>query len=160
MTILRRCMELLDGNGVHYSHTRHANAYRARDVAFAEHLPPHRLAKTVIFCADKSYGIALLPADRIVDLEELAEHLGASRIRLATVSEVVKLIPDSEAGAMPPFGVLFDLPVYMDQRLAEEKYIVFSAGTHRDAIHMRLTDYLRLAKPLILRFSHREAKVA
>lgn len=155
-------MEFLDGNDVHYVHTRHTNGYRAREVALAllEHVPPYRQAKTVIVCADMSYGIALLPADCTLDPQELAEHLGVSRVRLATESEAEMLVPDAEFGAMPPFGSLFDLPVYMDQRLAPEKYIVFSAGTHGDALHMRLTHYLRLANPLILRFSHREARVA
>jgi len=114
----------------------------------------------VVFCADKSYAIALMPADRELDLEELADHLGVSKIRLATESEVAKLAPDSEVGAMPPFGTLFNMPVYIDQRLGGEKFIVFSAGTHRDAIHMRLGDYLRLADPLILRCSRRHANAA
>ena len=104
MTTLRRCIEFLDRNAVHYVHTRHANAYRARELARAEHVPPSAVAKSVVFCADKSYGIALMPADRALDLEELAEHLGVSKIRLATESEVVKLAPDSEVGAIPPFG--------------------------------------------------------
>ena len=95
--------------------TRHANAYRARELAVAEHVPPSTAAKSVVFCADKSYGIALMPADRELDLEELADHLGVSKIRLATESEVAKLGADSEVGAMPPFGALFNLPVYMDQ---------------------------------------------
>ena len=160
MTTLRRCIDFLNRNTVQYVHTRHANAYRARELAAAEHVPPSTVAKSVVFCADKLYAIALMPADRTLDLEELAEHLGVSKIRLATESEVVNVAPDSEVGAMPPLGTLFDMPVYMDQRLASEKYIVFSAGTHRDAIHMRLRDYLRVADPLILRFSRREAAAA
>jgi Ala-tRNA(Pro) deacylase len=61
---------------------------------------------------------------------------------------------------MPPFGVLFDLPVYMDRRLTRDTSIVFSAGTHRDAIHMTLGDYRRLVNPLILGFSRREVRAA
>jgi Ala-tRNA(Pro) deacylase len=160
MTTLRRSLDLLDRSEVSYIHTRHPNAYRARDLATAEHLPASRVAKAVVFCADKVYGIALIPADRVVDLEELAWHLGVSRIRLASESEVVRLAPESEVGAMPPFGALSDLPVYMDQRLLRDNFIVFSAGTHRDAIHMQLSDYVRLANPLILRFTNREGRAA
>ena len=160
MTMLRRCIDLLDRNKVSYVHTRHTNAFRARELAIAEHLPPSRVAKTVIFCADQVYGIALLPADRAVDLDELAWQLGVSQIRLASESEIAKLAPESEVGAMPPFGMLFDLPVYMDRRLTRDTFIVFSAGTHRDAIHMKLGDYRRLVNPLILGFSRREARAA
>ncbi len=159
MTTLRRCIELLDRKLIPYTHTHHANAYRARDVAAAEHLPPDKLAKTVIFCGDDFYAIAVLPADCMVDLDELARNLGLDRIRLATETEVDRLFPDSEIGAMPPLGNLFNLPVYVDERLAEEQDIIFNAGTHRDAIQMSFADYLHLTKPLITRFAHAAAGV-
>lgn len=160
MTTLQRCIEFLDRNWVRYVHTTHANAYRARDVAIAEHVPTNELAKTVIFCGDGFYAMAVLPADCMLDLEELATRFGLQRLRLATEAEIGKLFPDSEVGAMPPLGKLFNLPVYMDERWAREKYIVFNAGTHRDAIHMRLADYLRLAKPLMTRFARPEFGVS
>jgi Ala-tRNA(Pro) deacylase len=150
MTSLQRCIELLDSDRIHYTHTRHANAYRAREVAAAEHVPPYRLAKTVIFCVDRVYGMAVLPADCKLDLDELTANLGLGRVRLATEAEIAGLFPSSEVGAMPPFGELFNLPVYLDERLAAEDHIVFAAGTHRDAIHMKTADYLRVVRPLVI----------
>jgi Ala-tRNA(Pro) deacylase len=157
MTTLRRCLDLLDRNRVAYAHTTHANAYRAREVASAEHMLPYKVAKTVIFCGDGCYGMAVLPADCRVDLGEMAMSLGLARVRLASEAEVARLFPDCEVGAMPPLGTLFNLPVYVDERLAYEKFIVFNAGTHRDAIHMSFADYLRLTDPLVRRFAHPEA---
>jgi Ala-tRNA(Pro) deacylase len=156
MTSLRRCIELIDSQRVRYTHTRHANAYRAREVAAAEHVPPSRLAKTVVFCGDSFYAMAVLPADCMLDLDELAAKLGLQRLRLATEEEIVRLFPDSEVGAMPPFGRLFNLPVYLDEHLAGETHIVFNAGTHRDAIHMKMADYVRVARPLVTRLAYRE----
>ena len=78
MTTLKRCIEFLDNNDIPYAHTRHANAYRARDVAAAEHLPPCRLAKTVIFSSDAGYGMAVLPADC---------HSGSGRSRTTPETE-------------------------------------------------------------------------
>ena len=153
MTSLQRCTELLDSHRFHYTHTRHANAYRAREVAAAEYLRPCAFAKTVVFCGDSFYAMAVLPADRMLDLDELAANLGLRHARLATEAEMARLFPDSEVGAMPPFGRLFNLPVYLDERLAKEKYIAFSAGTHRDAIHMKTADYVAAAKPLVTRFA-------
>jgi Ala-tRNA(Pro) deacylase len=159
MATLQRCTELLDRSRVKYTHTRHANAYRAREVAEAEHVPPYKLAKTIIFCGDDFYAMAVLRADCLLDLDELESNLGLARLRLATESEIVNLFPGCEVGAMPPIGQLFDLPVYLDERLAQEKHIVFSAGTHRDAIHMRMEDYLLLAEPLITRFAYLESGI-
>jgi len=160
MTSLRRCIDLLDRHQVHYTHTHHANAYRAREVAAAEHVPAHRLAKTVVFCGDKFYGMAVLPADSMLDLDELTANLGLGRVRLATEGEIVKLFPDSEVGAMPPFGELFNVPVYLDEKLAREEHIVFAAGTHRDAVHMRMDDYLGIAEPMITRLACPEVMVS
>jgi Ala-tRNA(Pro) deacylase len=63
------------------------------------------------------------------------------------------LFPESELGAMPPFGNLFGLTVYLDASLVDEKFIGFNGGTHRDLIHMRVGDYLRLVQPLIGEFA-------
>jgi Ala-tRNA(Pro) deacylase len=157
MTTLRDCIEYLDERGVPYTHTFHATAYRAREVASAEHVPPGMIAKTVLFCGDDFYGLAVLPADCLLDLDRLAPATASDHLRLATEQEVALLFPGCEVGAMPPLGDLFDLPVYLDERLAREKHIVFNAGTHRDAIHMKTADYLRVASPVILRMAHLEA---
>jgi len=157
MATLERCTGLLDRRHIDYTHTHHANAYTAREVAAAEHVSPHKFAKSVIFFADGFYGMAVLGADCMLDLDELGVRLGLRRIRLASEGEIIRLFPGTEVGAMPPLGELFALPVYLDERLAKQKNIVFAAGTHRDAIHMRLEDYVRLAQPVIMRFGYPKA---
>jgi Ala-tRNA(Pro) deacylase len=156
MTTLQRCIDFLDRNRVPYTHSTHANAYRALEVAYAEHLPPFNFAKTVIFCGDDCYAMAVLPADCTVDLKELATNLGLAHIRLATEVELTRLFPECEVGAMPPLGTLFNLPAYLDERLADERFIAFNAGTHRDTIHMSFADYLCLAEAQVTRFAHPE----
>jgi Ala-tRNA(Pro) deacylase len=154
MDTLRRCLDMLERYQIPYVHTSHANAYRAREVAAAEHLPPYMLAKAVLICGPNGYAMAVLPADCKVDLGELAAALQLEHLRLATEEEVRDRFPTSEVGAMPPLGGLFGLPVFMDARLTEKEYVFFNAGTHRDAIHMKLADYLRVADPVIFRFAH------
>ena len=155
MTTLHRCLEFLDARHIPYTRSVHGQAYRAREVAVAEHVPAEQLAKTVVFCGDDCYAMAVLPADRKIGVAELASSLGLRNVRLATELELAKLFPEAEVGAMPPLGNLFNLPVYVDERLANEKYIVFNAGTHRDAIHMRFTDFSRITNPVITHFAYR-----
>jgi Ala-tRNA(Pro) deacylase len=145
---------MLERYQVPHQHTRHANAYTAREAAAAEQLPPHLFAKTVIFRGCLGYAMAVLPADCIVHLDELAKAMGVPFVRLATEEEVRQRFPDSEVGAVPPFGPLFKLPVYMDMKLADKEYICFNAGTHRDALYMKVADYIRVANPVIVRFAH------
>jgi Ala-tRNA(Pro) deacylase len=148
MTTLQKTLEHLDRARIPYEHTTHAVAYTARDVAAAEHVSPHSLAKVVVYFGDAGYGMAVVPADCVVDLEELRKALNLKTVRLATEAEIGALFPDSELGAMPPFGTLFDLPVIMDEGLRKEPRIAFNAGTHRDVIHMNLADFVALTRPV------------
>ena len=129
------------------------------NVAEAEHLPPYMLAKTVIVRSPNGYAMAVLPADCRIDFDQLAATLNFVHLGLATEDEVCELFPESEVGAMPPFGALFDIPVYCDVRLAAEPYILFNAGTHRDAIHISAPDYLRVAGPAIIQFAYAEPRL-
>jgi Ala-tRNA(Pro) deacylase len=160
MPILRKLQEFLDRNQVQYTHTAHPLAYTAREVASVEHVPARVVAKTVIYLSESGYGMAVLPADSVVDLEQLRQDLGFSRLRLATEGELAELFPTCELGAMPPFGNLFDMPVYVDSRLGGDDMITFNAGTHRDVIHMHFADFKRLVNPEVAPFSRRAGAMA
>jgi Ala-tRNA(Pro) deacylase len=58
---------------------------------------------------------------------------------------------------MPPFGNLYDMPVYSDESLTRDPEIVFNAGTHRDTIRMRYADFARLVQPEVLRLALQRA---
>jgi Ala-tRNA(Pro) deacylase len=150
---LQRTLEYLDQRLVRYAHSRHPAAYTARQVAAAEHLPLHKLAKTIIVLSDQAYAMAVVPADALVDLEELRRLMGVESLRLAGECELAALFPDAELGSMPPFGNLFGLPVYMDSSLLNENFIGFNAGTHRDLIFMPVSDFVRLAGPVTGEFA-------
>jgi Ala-tRNA(Pro) deacylase len=152
MTTLERCIDFLNRGRVRYAHTRHPLAYTAREVAAAEALSPHKLAKTVVYLDDHGFGLAVVPADRLVNLDVLQELLRDYRLRLATEREIADLFPGCELGAMPPFGNLFDMPVFVDAELATQEFIAFNAGTHRDVIHMSFGDFRRLVNPAIASF--------
>jgi len=150
MALLERLRVFLEQNHVEYTHTVHSLAYTAREVAAAEHLPPREFAKAVVLYGDNGFHMAVVPAARLVDFQEVRLALGFAHARLATEDEVGKLFPDCELGAMPPFGNLYDVPVYLDSALAVEPVIAFNAGSHRDVVHMRTEDYRRLVKPSVV----------
>jgi Ala-tRNA(Pro) deacylase len=157
MSMLQKLLDFLDQNQVQYTRHTHPTAYTAKEVAAVEHVPAHRVAKVVVFLSENGYGMAVLPGDSRLDLEALRAMLGVARLRLATESELSELFPDCELGAMPPFGQLCNLPIWMDAGLASEPTIAFNAGTHRDVVHMSLEDYQRLAKPQIASLSRHAA---
>jgi Ala-tRNA(Pro) deacylase len=157
MTALERCLDFLDRAGVQYSHSNHTAAFTAKDVASAERMPPHNLAKAVIYCGDNGFGMLLVPADYVVDFPTVLRLLGLNHIRLATEIEIGHLFPDSELGAMAPIANTFDMPILVDEGLAGTEFIAFNAGTHRDVIHMSFVDFIGLVNPLIASFAVRES---
>ena len=148
--ISQRLRQYLDENRVPYEAHMHPVAYTAQQVAAEEHVPGRMMAKTVIVHTGDGFAMAVLPAPMRVDLAALRSALDQPNVRLATEAEFASLFPDSETGAMPPFGNLYNLPVYVDEVLARDEEIVFNAGTHRDSIKMRFADFQRLVQPRIL----------
>jgi Ala-tRNA(Pro) deacylase len=154
MSISTRLKDFLDENQIPYSVMTHATAYTAQGAAATMQISGKELAKTVVLRAGQEMILAVLPAPNHVRLDRLTAEVGES-VRLATEQEFCSLFPDCEPGAMPPFGSLYNLPVYVDNSLAADEEIVFNAGTHRDAIRMRYDDFLRLAKPKVCSFAQK-----
>jgi Ala-tRNA(Pro) deacylase len=150
MPLTERLRSFLEPHRVEYTVTDHPMAFTAREVAQAEHLPPREVAKTVVVFGDGEYHMLVIPASKLVDFQEVRPALGLSQVRMATEMELGKLFPDCELGAMPPIGSLYGLTVYLDSSLAGEPVITFNGGTHREVVHMRTTDYRKLAEPVIV----------
>jgi Ala-tRNA(Pro) deacylase len=143
----------LDLQHVPYQHHIHSSAFTAQQLAAAERVPGIMVAKTVVVKADDQFVMAVLPGTAKVDTAALKDALNAREVQLATESEFQQLFPDSDVGAMPPFGNLYDLPVCADESLTRDEEIVFNAGTHKDAIRMRYSDFSRLVEPRICSFA-------
>ncbi len=148
MLILNRWLDYLDHNRIRYSHSMHRRAETALETAAAEHISPHDLAKTVVYAADNGFGIAVVPADELVNLPELGRLLGSTSMRLADEGELAEIFPDCELGAMPPFGQPHNMPVLLDAGLAGREFIAFAIGTHSDVVRMSMADYRKLVRPL------------
>jgi Ala-tRNA(Pro) deacylase len=132
----------------------HPTAFTAQEVAASEHTPGKMVVKVVMVLADGELAMLAMPAPYQADLERVAEVLGASEVRLAHEEEFAPAFPDCEVGAMPPFGNLYGLPVYLDEALAEDETIVVQAGTHSDTIRLKYADFERLVRPTVARFAY------
>ena len=150
MPLSERIRTFLDSQETPYRVSAHPNVFTARQVAMAEHLPARTVAKTVMIFGDGEYHMIVVPASRLVDLQEARPVLGLTHLRLATEAEITQLFPDCEVGAMPPLGPLYGFAVYLDGSLAAEEEIAFNAGNHREVIHMKTADFRRVVKPLVV----------
>jgi Ala-tRNA(Pro) deacylase len=144
--------EFLDSHGVKYVSVRHSPAFTAQEVAQSAHVSGRDFAKTIVVNTDSGMAMVVLPANRRIVMSDLREMLQVPHVRLASEQEFRDLFPDCELGAMPPFGNLYGLPVYVAGSLTEEEEIAFNAGTHTEVITMRYEDFEALAKPVVLDF--------
>jgi Ala-tRNA(Pro) deacylase len=109
-------------------------------------VPGRSWAKTVACIADGRAVLAVLPACYSVDLPRLRATIGAKDVRLAAESEMARLYPGCEVGAVPPIGGLFHQHVFVDEHLAKQPVIVFNGGSHTDAVRMRFGDFAAVAR--------------
>lgn len=145
--------EYLDERKIRYVTISHSPAYTAQEVAQSAHIPGTQMAKTVMVTVDGTLAMAVLPACQRVDVRELQEITGSDDVTLAHEEEFKDYFPDCEAGAMPPFGNLYDMSVYVSPDLAVEPEIVFNAGSHTELVRMRWRDYYNLVKPRVAEFA-------
>ena len=150
-----RLEDYLRENRVAFEAQEHPRAVTAQEVAASEHIPGKMLAKTVMVLADGKMAMLALPAPYQVDLEKAAAALGTRDARLAEEEEFEGTFPDCETGAMPPFGNLYDVPVYVEKSLAEDEVIVFRAGTHTETMSVSYADFERLVEPTVAEFARR-----
>ena len=148
----KKLKDFLDAKKAKYVAVTHAPAYTAQEIAALTHIPGKNLAKTVVVKLDGKMAMAVLPASRAVDFELLKKASGAAKAELASEDEFRDIFPECELGAMPPFGNLYDMPVYVDERLSEDEAIAFNAGSHKELFRMTYKDFEALVKPTVADF--------
>ena len=150
---IRRLREFLDSHGVRYFVVSHSAAYTAQEIAAAAHVPGKELAKTVMVNIAGKMAMVILPASRQLDFERLREITDTRDVELAGEKEFAGLFPECEIGAMPPFGNLYGMDVYVSEELESDDEIAFNAGAHSELLRLSYEDYKKLVHPKIARLS-------
>ncbi len=145
----------LDSHKVKYVSISHSLAFTGLEIARSAHVPTKILAKTVILKIDGTPAMMVLPAAYKIGMENLSRALLGASVEMASEQEFFKWFADCEVGAMPPFGNLYGMKVYVAERLTENEDIVFNAGTHSEVIQMAYKDYERLVQPTLVVLNER-----
>jgi Ala-tRNA(Pro) deacylase len=149
-----RLKEFLDRHGIRYITIIHSPAYTAQAIAHSAHISGKEVAKTVILKADGRLVMAVLPATHKVNTDVFRDAIGADAVELAEERDFIDAFPGCELGAMPPFGNLWDMPVYVAERLTEDETIAFNAGSHTELIQLDYADFEQLVQPKIVPLTH------
>lgn len=153
---VQKLKDFLDENSVRYVSIKHSPAYTSQEIAESAHIRGKEMAKTVMVKTKAGMAMVVLPASERVRLELLAQSLGTDSVELAAEGEFDELFPDCELGAMPPFGNLYNMEVFVSPHLAEDAEIAFNAGSHTELIRMSYADFERLVSPVKVRLSTRD----
>lgn len=160
MALLKKLKALLDEAKVPYEVYNHALAYTAQEIAAKQHFSGNEMAKVVMLEVDDKLVMGVIRGNDKINLNEVRDSLGARHVRLATEDEFIARFPECEIGAMPPFGNLFGVKVYVDPALTKDESIYFNAGNHVQTVHMKYLDFERLVKPEVARLSGARSKFA
>lgn len=151
---VKKLQEYLQQNHVNYTSIPHSVAYAAKEISHVTHTPEKSLAKTVIVFAGTKMVMLVLPANEAINFDALKQSLHENDITLATEHEFAKKFKDCEVGAMPPFGNLYNMEVYVEEHLAKNKEIAFNGGTHTEIVKLAYQDYEKLVKPKKIAITH------
>ena len=150
---VKQLKEFLDKEKIKYVSIIHSPAYTAQEVAASAHIPGKELAKVVIVQLDGQMAMAVLPANRKIVLQDLREVTGSDQVKFASEDEFRQKFPGCETGAMPPFGNLYGMEVYLAEGLLGLGNIAFNAGSHTEVIRMSFSDFERLVQPKVTSFT-------
>ncbi len=150
---VKKLKDFLNQEQVKYVSIVHSPAYTAQEVAASAHITGRELAKTVIVELDGQKAMAVLPANRKIVLQDLRDVTGADQVKFVPEDEFAKLFPGCDIGAMPPFGNLFDMEVFVAGSLADNEEFAFNAGSHTEVIKLAYHDFERLVHPKVLSFT-------
>ena len=149
----KKVFEYLDRNKVKYVLLKHSPASTSQEIAASAHIPGKELAKTVIIKIDGRFAMDVLRASYKISFNELKEMIGENSVRLAYEQEFLDKFPDCEIGAMPPFGNLYDMEVFVAESLTDDEEIAFNACNHTELVKMKYKDFEELVDPKVLKFS-------
>lgn len=153
----KRLKEFLNSYGVAFQTLPHAPTFTAAETAAAAHVPGRDLAKPVMVRLDGELAMVVVPADRMVSLEQVRRAAGAASAEMAAEKEFNDRFPDCEPGAMPAMGNLYGMKVYADRALTRDPTIAFNAGTHDELVQLSYDDFARLAAPVVGGFTELSA---
>lgn len=145
-----RLKHFLDEHHVKYVSIKHSPAYTAQEIAESAHVHGEQFAKTVIVRLDGKLAMVVLPATEKVDLKALKAATGAQEASLACEADFDARFPGCEPGAMPPFGTLYGMDVFVSSRFAESEEIAFNAGSHTELFRMAYKDFESLVEPTVV----------
>ncbi|MBT4446991.1 hypothetical protein HOA92_05630 [archaeon] len=142
-TVFEKIVSLLDSHSVQYTVIEHAPTPTSEDSAKARGESIKIGAKALLVKGKKGFVVAVMPANRRLDTKKFRKIIASKSLRFASIEELMELT-GLPKGALPPFGTVVGLPLYVDSSLFEEEWMAFNAGDLCKSIKMKTVDFRRV----------------
>lgn len=145
--------KFLEAHFIKFEEHRHDPKFTTQEVAQAEHITGHRVAKVVVVMSGQQPSLLVLPASYMVDLAKARKATGISDLRFANEYEIEEFFPDCQVGAIPPLPKWKGVKLYMDPSMRHPGNFLFQAANHEQAILMRFSDWYEIVNPIEVDFA-------
>jgi Ala-tRNA(Pro) deacylase len=136
-------MEYLQGRGVPFLVLPDPAATIVEETAERHGFPRDEVVRTVVITTRYGHALLVVGSGRDVDDELVVSALGDADVRMSGERDLLRNYPEYEPGSLPPLGLFFQAPVYVDTDVARREAVVFAAGRAGLAIRMLTKDLFR-----------------
>jgi Ala-tRNA(Pro) deacylase len=141
--------KLLEGHEIEYTTVQRTAGSDGPPADSPANRSGRMLAETVMLKIDGGFAMALIPVNQRLRLELLKEMVDAQSIRQAEAQELDRLFPDCDGDAIPPFGMLHGMRVFVAEALSRSQRLAFYAGSRMQVAELLYSDYSRLVRPIV-----------
>jgi Ala-tRNA(Pro) deacylase len=157
--IHKQLCDLLDQEGVTYRVIEHEPEGRTEMIAKIRGNRIEQSIKSIVVQVrlnrkENIYCLANVPGDCRIDFDRIKNYFNADSVAFAS-REKAQELTGCVIGAIPPFSFSDQLQVLADSLIQDNEEVVFNAGRLDRSIFMRLDDYLRIAKPQLVKIALR-----
>ena len=151
--VFRRLTDLFESGSVSYRLIPHPPEGHTDVASRLRGHPLQQAAKSLVVRVatgrrSRRYVLAVVPGDRRVDLNALADRYGGREASFAA-REVAERLAGSVSGSITPFVFSPELDLIVDEGLLIHDEIYFNAGRLDLSVALSVSDYLVLARPTV-----------
>ena len=157
--IYEQLRALLDREGASYRVFEHEPEGRTEVIAKIRGNKVQQSIKSMVLQVrlkpkENIYCLANVPGDCRVDFAGVKKHFNADSVAFAQ-REKAQELTGCVIGAIPPFSFNERLILLADPLIQENDEVVFNAGRLDRSIMMKLSDYIRIARPQLVSIAQR-----
>jgi Ala-tRNA(Pro) deacylase len=140
MKIPGKIIKYLDSNKIKYETIEHKTVFTAYDKAATLRIKPNVIGKTLVLKADSNLIMVLVPGNKNLDLVKIKKAVNdfngkngrkpVKKVDFISETVIKNKFKGIKLGAIPPFGDIWELPLFADKGLMKEKSIFISAGIY------------------------------